>query len=244
MKPAFIAAGCGLLLAGLTLAVVNAPVIPGEMELVRLVIGLRNAPLTALIQALTFITSAAPALLLTLTLSGLEWRRAVAGHAAVRHAPAASLGARAWRVRARVLIDSRAYWPALAYLGALACNIALRVAVGRLPPEVDYVPHVLPELRADFQRFAFPSGHAGAAVAAYVSAAIVTVGRWPQARRWAWAVAGAIIAGTGLGRVYLGVHWPTDVAGGFLLAGLWLALSIHIRDNAPQRAQSSRFNTT
>ncbi len=69
-------------------------------------------------------------------------------------------------------------------------------------------------------------------------------GRRLWARRLAWAIAGAIIAGTGFGRVYLGVHWPTDVAGGFLLAGMWLALSIHMRNNAAQRGGLSRLNTT
>ena len=234
MRPAFIALMCAAGLAGLTLLVASGQSVPGEIDVVRLVVGLRNEPLTAFIQGLTFITSATPALFITLALSAVE----VAGHFR-RKAFAGSLFE-----RARAAAGSFAYWPALAYAGALICNIGLRIAVGRLPPEVDYIPHALPELRADFQRFAFPSGHAGAAVAAYGSAAIMIASRWPLARCWAWAIAGLIIVGTGLGRVYLGVHWPTDVAGGFLLAGAWLALSIHIRDKTARRAERSEFNTT
>lgn len=234
MRPASIALSCAAALAGLTLVVASGQPVPGEIDLARWVVGLRNEPLTAFIQALTFITSAAPALLMTLALSGVELLRHFR-----RNASATSLPE-----RARAAAGSFAYWPTLAYAGALICNIALRVAIGRLPPEVDYLPHVLPELRADFQRFAFPSGHAGAAVVAYGSAAIVIAARRLWARRLAWAIAGGIIVGTGFGRVYLGVHWPTDVAGGFLLAGMWLALSIHMRNKAAQPGGLSRLNTT
>lgn len=234
MRPAVIALICAGALAGLTLLVAGGLSAPGEIEPVRLIVSWRSEPLTALIQGVTFITSAAPALLVTLALSAIElrgdWRRG-------RYAGSPGRAARA-------AAASFAYWPALAYAGALACNIALRVAIGRLPPEVDYIPHVLPELRADFQRFAFPSGHAGAAVVAYGSAALLIASRWPRARHAAGAAALAIIGATGFGRVYLGVHWPTDVAGGFLLAGMWLALSVHLRRRATQRAGLTELNTT
>ena len=64
----------------------------------------------------------------------------------------------------------------------------------------------------------FPSGHSAAAMAGAVSLARV----WPQAR-WVLAVLAALIA---YSRIYVGVHFPSDVLGGLLLgAGVaWLVL--------------------
>jgi len=66
----------------------------------------------------------------------------------------------------------------------------------------------------------FPSGHTQNAAATYASLAAAF------GKRWLWVIAGVIIAGVAFSRLYLGVHWPTDVLAGAAL-GIGLALVIH-----------------
>jgi membrane-associated phospholipid phosphatase len=68
--------------------------------------------------------------------------------------------------------------------------------------------------------YAFPSGHAlNVAVAAGIVLVLLRF-RWPV-----WVVAGAAVAITGFCRVALGVHWTTDVVGGWLLGAVVVAVA-------------------
>ncbi|WP_373299436.1 phosphatase PAP2 family protein [Amycolatopsis acidiphila] len=49
------------------------------------------------------------------------------------------------------------------------------------------------------------------------------------ARAAIWAAATGYTVVIGSTRVYLGVHWPTDVLGGWAFAATWLALALTIR---------------
>lgn len=69
--------------------------------------------------------------------------------------------------------------------------------------------------------FGLPSGHAQNAVVMWGLLALY--GR----RRWGWLVALGLIFLTGLSRIYLGVHFPTDVLAGWLLGALLLWLGVH-----------------
>src|SRR5262245_40421635 len=100
---------CTLALSLLTAMIANPLLISGELALIRWAIGLRNDALTNIIWLLTFISSSVPALLITLAVSGIELRRV-----------------KRFRLEAA--------WATIAYLGATACNIALRISVGRERP--------------------------------------------------------------------------------------------------------------
>ncbi|MFI2608347.1 phosphatase PAP2 family protein [Kitasatospora sp. NPDC018619] len=77
--------------------------------------------------------------------------------------------------------------------------------------------------------FAFPSGHAftGALCAGLFALAVARAR--PSAARPAAVGAVLFAVVIGLSRIYLGVHWPLDVVGGWLLAVGWLALGAVLR---------------
>jgi membrane-associated phospholipid phosphatase len=83
--------------------------------------------------------------------------------------------------------------------------------------------------------YAFPSGHTTTATLAYVIAAVLLTRSWPSHRVAIFALAAIVSVAVGLSRIYLGVHWPTDVLGGWLLAGSWLALWALARQLAARR---------
>lgn len=74
----------------------------------------------------------------------------------------------------------------------------------------------------------FPSGHALASVAVLgVLAAVFLPTVSPTwARRAGYGAVVVAVAAIGVSRLYLGVHWATDVAGGWLVGGGWLLLCL------------------
>lgn len=76
--------------------------------------------------------------------------------------------------------------------------------------------------------YSFPSGHAMSAVGIYGVIAAALIAMYPRARRPVIAAAIALIAMIGLCRIYLGVHWPSDVIGGFLGGVPPLVVSVHL----------------
>jgi undecaprenyl-diphosphatase len=74
----------------------------------------------------------------------------------------------------------------------------------------------------------FPSGHALASAAVLGVLALVLIPRRPcrVPRILLVAIAAAAAAMIGLSRLYLGVHWASDVVGGWLIGAMWLAVCL------------------
>lgn len=83
--------------------------------------------------------------------------------------------------------------------------------------------------------FSFPSGHAFVSFCFFLCLAEILIREeWSPAHKAAlWAAAVACTLTIGLSRVYLGVHYPTDVLGGYAAAILWTTL-IRIAHHASQ----------
>ena len=117
---------------------------------------------------------------------------------------------------------SEAVW-LLAILALTQVNGAVKLAVDRPRPSPELV-----DVREVATGLSFPSGHTMTTVLLYGFLFYAAGQALPDRRlRYpAQALCVTIAVLTGLQRVEAGVHWPSDVLGGALLAGLILALLI------------------
>lgn len=113
--------------------------------------------------------------------------------------------------------------PGVIALALVVAGVLSRLAVSGFvgdsrPPKVDWLMSV--------HGFSFPSGHA--TTSALVAGALVWLLTQLVRSRGARliAVSGLVLWAVlvALSRLYLGVHWISDIAGSWLLAGMWLAL--------------------
>jgi membrane-associated phospholipid phosphatase len=83
--------------------------------------------------------------------------------------------------------------------------------------------------------WSFPSGHATQAVVFWPLLALLVVPHTARGRGWWLLLAVAVALVIGGSRIYLDVHWTTDVASGLLLGLAWLCavLALHIRRELP-----------
>lgn len=87
----------------------------------------------------------------------------------------------------------------------------------------------------------FPSGHALVTTVAYLTMAAIVIGYLESARARAYVLGVAILVAVmvGVSRVYLGVHWPSDVAAGWALGAAWASFSwliVHVLQRRTRRA--------
>jgi membrane-associated phospholipid phosphatase len=112
-------------------------------------------------------------------------------------------------------------WLLAAFTGAWFLSNGFKALLDRPRPEAGLVGAT---------GTAFPSGHATQGAAFFLMLAIVLATALP--RPWRLPAAGAAITVgvlSGLSRIYLGVHWLTDVLGGFALGAAWLAVLLIAR---------------
>lgn len=103
-------------------------------------------------------------------------------------------------------------------------NTALKQLYARARPEV---------LTEPLSTYSFPSGHSSAAFAFFLVLGILAGRGQPGRLRLTWLLLACLPAlAIALSRVYLGVHWPTDVLAGSLLAGCISAASLALMQRA------------
>jgi membrane-associated phospholipid phosphatase len=122
--------------------------------------------------------------------------------------------------RRRRLVDA-AFLP-LVLGGAELLNLVLKLAFHRSRPEVAFV-HI--------DTYSFPSGHAMISAATYGAFAYLLWGRLDSRRARALVLAATVllVAVIGFSRLYLGVHYLSDVLAGLAGGAVWLALAVALR---------------
>jgi undecaprenyl-diphosphatase len=140
-----------------------------------------------------------------------------------------ALGARVvvWMV---VLIASVFLWSSrhhysaallwVSMIGAGFVNAALKVSFNRPRPDV------FPWRTQHVGLASFPSGHAMTSIVVYGTLAFLIARLAPTRllRRLTWALAILVILLIGWSRLYLGVHWPSDVLAGFVMGAAWAVI--------------------
>jgi membrane-associated phospholipid phosphatase len=133
-----------------------------------------------------------------------------------------------------VALARRRPWRALAVLALLVVTGLTTQALKHLLAEPRVINWLSPWGQIDST--SWPSGHATAAMTIALCAVMVA----PPALRLVTAIVGGAFAiGVGYSTLVLAWHFPSDVLGGFLVAGLWTSLAVAVlhRIERPEPAQ-------
>ncbi|MEP0905576.1 phosphatase PAP2 family protein [Leptolyngbya subtilissima ST-M1] len=101
-------------------------------------------------------------------------------------------------------------------IGGAVLSTGLKLLFGKARPAL--WPQIITETT-----YSFPSGHALGSMVLYGFSAYLLAQRFPKQKLIVYAGAIFLIGGIGLSRLYLGVHWPTDVLAGYGIGFLWIS---------------------
>jgi membrane protein DedA with SNARE-associated domain/membrane-associated phospholipid phosphatase len=143
-----------------------------------------------------------------------------------------------------LLVRRRSAWGATLAVAALAGAIVLYNVVKPIvarprPPVADHLMTV--------SSFSFPSGHATASMACYGMVAALLAAHHPlRGKLIAGVLAALVVVLVAFSRVYLGLHWFTDVVAGVALGGLWLCVlwTIAILSGVPRESEGTTSEPT
>jgi undecaprenyl-diphosphatase len=124
-------------------------------------------------------------------------------------------------------------------LAATVVSTLLKLAIGRERPGI--VEHAALTFTASF-----PSGHAflSAVVLLSIAGFVGIASRRADIARVCLWIAWVLIVAIGLSRVYLGVHWPSDVLGGWCLGVAWTSLAMAWLGRLAARTEAGETQAT
>ncbi|MBE9006190.1 phosphatase PAP2 family protein [Fortiea sp. LEGE XX443] len=107
----------------------------------------------------------------------------------------------------------------IAAVGAMSLNYLLKELFVRARPALwDHIINV--------NHYSFPSGHAMVSIVIYGCMGYTLSEEFPQWRSQILTLTVILILAIGFSRLYLGVHWPTDVIAGYAVGLVWLSACI------------------
>lgn len=104
-------------------------------------------------------------------------------------------------------------------LGGVVLSYGLKSVFGKVRPD-------LWQSAIEDLSYSYPSGHALGSTVLYGFIAYLIATRYPQFSLLIYGVVICLIGAIGFSRLYLGVHWPTDIIGGYGIGFLWLTFCI------------------
>jgi len=126
-----------------------------------------------------------------------------------------------------------AVWMLVNISGTLILDLTLKYSFARLRPTPFFVP--MPRTPS------FPSGHSLFSFCFYGVLAGLLADRI-ESRQWQvliWTFAAVLVGAIGLSRIYLGVHYPSDVLAGYLTGTLWVSTMVALDRMRKRRKERS-----